>query len=485
VVGYIADQMTEIGLEGADGGSFFQQVPILKVKSEISPVLEFTTPGGKLSLNKMSEYITFSRKVQQNLELNQSDVVFAGFGIVAPEWDRNDYAGIDLNGKTVVVFVNDPGYGTSGSYFRGNEMTYYGRWTYKFEEAARQGAKACIIVHETGPAGYPWEVVANNGETTRLYPQPADGYKDRCDFEGWITEDAARRLFEACSLNIDQVKRQAASADFVPFSLPVTAKAWINNTIGEGVSSNVCGLIRGASKPDEVLIYTAHWDHLGVGTPVKGDSIYNGATDNASAVAWMLEIGRAFMSGTPPRRSILFIAPTAEESGLIGAEHYVENPLFPLENTVGVINTDVILFLGPFRDITLTGYGYSDMDEIVTEEAQKMGRYVAADPDPEKGMFFRSDHFSFVRKGVPAIFAKGYTDAVKYGKEETLRLINEYWSTVYHTPGDEYVPHRDDLSGLVSDAELFYQVGFRLANEDIWPDWKPGAGFIRSMHDGN
>jgi Zn-dependent M28 family amino/carboxypeptidase len=480
VIEYIASQMQEIGLEGANNGSFFQKVPIMKVSSTLSETLDFLTPGGKLSFGKLTDYVAFSRKVSNELILDKSDVIFAGFGIVAPEYGRNDFVGLDLNGKTVIVFVNDPGYGTGSEYFKGNEMTYYGRWTYKFEEAARRGAKACFIVHETGPAGYPWEVVANNGETTKLYPESENGYNDRCDFEGWISLTAAHKLFEACGLSFDEVKKISVSPEFKPFELPVTVSGWMINKYETGISNNVCGIIRGSVKPDEVLIYTAHWDHLGVGTPVNGDSIYNGATDNASAVAWMLEIARAFTSGSAPQRSVLFLSPTAEESGLIGAEFYAENPFFLMENTVGVINTDVILFFGEFRDITLTGYGYSDMDEIVSAEALKVGRYIAADPNPENGMFFRSDHFPFVKKGVPAIFAKGYTEAIKYGKGQTLELIEEYWNTVYHTPQDEYLPDRDDLSGLVSDAILFYRIGLHLTKQDIWPDWKESSEFQRN-----
>ena len=480
VIGYIASQMQEIGLEGANNGSYFMEVPILKVSSVISPVLGFSTPAGTVSLHKLTEYVSFSRKVQDESVLQDSEVIFAGFGIVAPQYGRNDYEGMDLQGKTVIVYVNDPGYGTDSEYFRGHEMTYYGRWTYKFEEAARQGAKACFIIHETGPAGYPWEVAANNGETTKLYPLPDDGYRDRCDFEGWISLDGAHALFEACGLHPDHLKEMARSEKFTPFTLPALATAWMRNSFESGVSHNVCGLLRGATVPDEVLVYTAHWDHLGVGKPVNGDSIYNGATDNASAMAWMLEIARAFVAGKQPRRSVLFLSPTAEESGLIGAEHYVQNPLFPMEKTVGVINSDVILFLGKFYDITLTGYGYSQMDELVAKEATRLGRYIAQDPNPENGMFFRSDHFPFVKKGVPAIFAKGYTDAVRYGRDITLGKIADYWENVYHTPQDEYVPDRDDLSGLVDDAILFYRVGMQLTREGEWPAWKEGSGFSRN-----
>lgn len=477
VTGYLAVQMKEAGLAPVNDGSYFQEVPLLLVTGESSPFLEFTTPRGKLQLAKQISYVSFTRKMEEQIVLDQSEVIFAGFGIVAPEYGRNDFEGVDVRGKTLLVWVNDPGYGTEGPYFRGNEMTYYGRWTYKFEEAARQGARACFIIHEPGPAGYGWNVVSNNGETTRIYLRPDDAYASRCGIEGWISLSAAEQLFEACGMTLEEVKKQSVAPDFRPFTLPVTATATLTNRFDSAVSRNVCGVIPGSKYPGEAVVYTAHWDHLGVGTPVDGDSIYNGATDNASALAWMLEIARAFKAGPPPERSLLFLAPTGEESGLLGSSWYVEHPFFAMDSTVAVINTDVILFLGKFRDITLTGYGYSDLDSLVEAVATPSGRYTVPDPNPENGMFFRSDQFPFVKKGVPAIFAKGYTDAEKYGREMTAGMITAYWQSVYHTPQDEYDPDRDDLSGLVEDARLFYQVGGVLANSRYWPQFRENQGF--------
>lgn len=425
----------------------------------------------------MTDYVTFSRKMEPEQSLNQSELVFAGFGITAPEYDRDDFRGMDLKGKTILVFVNDPGYRTNDSYFKGNTQTYYGRWTYKFEEAARRGAKGCLIIHETGPAGYPWKVVANNGETTKLYLKPENGYQDRCAFEGWISQPAAEQLFSACGMNFDQAKKMAVQKDFKPVALPVKVSAWMKSTFETKASKNVCGLIRGNKRPDEVVVYTAHWDHLGIGTPVNGDSIYNGATDNASAVAWMLEIARAFKSGTVPERSVLFLSVTSEESGLLGSEYYAAHPFFPVAKTVAVINTDVMMFLGKFKDVMLTGSGQSELDEWVRREAEKQGRYIAPDPNPDNGMFFRSDQFPLVKLGVPAIYAKGYVDAVKYGKEETMKQVDRYWKETYHSPFDEYHPKTDDLSGIVEDAKLLYHVGTNLANSTEWPKWNEGSEF--------
>lgn len=477
VLDYISSQMKEIGLEGANHGDYFQEVPILAISSKLSNYLDFKTPQGKLSLNKLTEYVAFSQKVESEMTLDNSEVVFAGFGINAPEYNRNDFDGIDVKGKTIIVFVNDPGYESDNPYFKGNTMTYYGRWTYKFEEAARQGAKACFIVHETGPAGYPWAVVRNNGESTKLFLDSEDGYKDRCEFEGWITTQSAEKLFASCGTSLHELKEKAISKDFKPFVLPLTATAKITSSFERGVSKNVCGLVKGSSRSDEVVVYTAHWDHLGIGTVSDGDSIYNGATDNASAVSWMLEIARAFKNGERPERSVLFLAVTSEESGLLGSGYYVQHPFFPMNKTVACINTDVILFLGKFNDVTVTGYGQSELDNWLLLEAEKQGRYLAPDPNPENGMFFRSDQFPFVKEGVPAIFAKGYIDAVNYGKEETLNLINDYWKNTYHKPCDEYVSERDDLNGLVQDAILLYKVGYNLAGSNEWPAWNNDSEF--------
>jgi len=474
---YISSQMKEIGLEPANHGSYVQEVPLLAVSSKISGTLDFETPKGLLKLDKLVDYVSFSRKNEEVPSLDRSDLVFAGFGITAPEYQRDDFQGMDLKEKTILVFINDPGFGTTDSYFKGNTMTYYGRWTYKFEEAARRGAKGCLIIHETKQAGYPWNVVRNNGETTKLYLQSENGYKDRCALEGWISKSAAEQLFTSCGMTFEQAKQMALKRDFKPFSLPVKVSGKIFNHFETKISHNVCGMIRGSGHPGEVIVYTAHWDHLGIGTKVKNDSIYNGATDNASAVAWMLEIARAFKSSKPVDRSLLFLSVTSEESGLLGSGYYAEHPFFPMNRTVACINTDVMLFLGKFRDVMLTGSGQSELDNWVEKETVKQGRYLAPDPNPENGMFFRSDQFPFVKQGVPAIYAKGYVDAVKYGKAETMKLVDKYWKETYHTPSDEYHPETDDLNGVVEDAKLLFHVGTDLANSAAWPAWNTDSEF--------
>ena len=477
-VDYIASQMKEIGLEPASNRSYFQSVPLLSVSSKISNTLDFETPKGAIKFQKLVDYVSFSRRMEEELSLELSELVFAGFGITAPEYNRDDFQGMDLKGKTILVFVNDPGYGTNESYFKGNTMTYYGRWTYKFDEAARRGAKGCLIIHETKQAGYPWNVVRNNGETTKLYLKPENGNQDYCALEGWISKSGAEQLFAACGMSFDQAKQMALKKDFKPQILPVKVSGKIFNHFETKTSSNVCGMIRGSKHPDEVVVYTAHWDHLGVGTKVNNDSIYNGASDNASAIALMLETARGFKSAKPVERSVLFLSVTCEESGLLGSGYYTEHPIFPMNRTVACINTDGMMFLGKFKDVMLSGSGQSELDKWVEKEALKQGRYLASDPNPETGTFFRSDQFPFVKKGVPSIYAKGYVDAVKYGKEETLKLVDKYRKETYHTPFDEFHPETDDLSGIVEDAKLLYHVGTNLANSDVWPAWNADSEFM-------
>lgn len=476
-VDYLAHEMEGVGLSPANNNSFFQEVPLVAITSAISPTLDFDTPQGILKIQKLTDYVTFSRRMEPEQTLVHSKLVFAGFGITAPEYNRDDFQGMDLADKTLLVFVNDPGYGTDNPYFKGNTMTYYGRWTYKFEEAARRGAKACLIIHEDGPAGYPWNVVRNNGETKMLYLKPENKYEDRCAFEGWISKQAAEQLFSSCGLTLEEARKQAIQPDFKPYELPVNVSGWMKRKFETNISRNVCGMIKGTQKPEEVIVYTAHWDHLGIGIPVRGDSIYNGATDNASAVAWLLEIANAFKTAPSPKRSVLFLAVTGEESGLLGSEYYTTHPFFPMNKTVACINSDAMLFFGRHRDVMLTGNGQSELDGWVENAAKKHKRYIVPDPNPEKGMFFRSDQFPFVKLGVPAIYAKGYTDAEKFGPEGTRKQIDLYWKEIYHTPFDEYHPETDDLSGVVDDAHLLFYVGYKLANSSKWPGWNSDSEF--------
>lgn len=480
---YLKREFQRIGLEPPVDGSYFQEVPLVEVNGKFGD-LHIKSADNELVLKPYDDFVVFSRRIEEEINLENTEMVFAGYGIVAPEYNWNDYQGIDVKGKIAVVIVNDPGYGSDNkTLFNGNAMTYYGRWTYKYEEAARQGAAGCLIIHETGPAGYPWSVVRNGVVGGKLYLQPEDGYKNRCSIEGWLTNASAQKLFEQAGLNFEAELIKAKRSEFQSFELPINASVSLKQHFKYDISKNVLGLIRGTDLADEVVIYTAHWDHLGIVDPIDGDSIVNGATDNASAVSWMLEIAEAFKQlKEKPRRSILFISVTAEESGLLGSSYYVENPLFPMGKTAAVFNTDVILFLGKFKDVTITGYGQSELDDYVARAAELQGRYAMGDLNPENGMYYRSDHFPFAKAGVPAMFGKGYSHHAKKGKDWTLEQIDNYWKNTYHKPSDEYHPERDNLDGLVDDAKLFFRVGVEISMDDYFPQWKDGSEF-KSVRD--
>ncbi|MEJ2051893.1 MAG: M28 family metallopeptidase, partial [Calditrichota bacterium] len=349
-----------------------------------------------------------TRRMQESVSIKNSGLVFAGYGIVAPEYDWNDYENLDVRGKTVVVLVNDPGYATEdSSVFNGKAMTYYGRWTYKYEEAARQGASGVLIVHETGPAGYSWDVVRNSWSGPQFYLEAEDKNMSRCAVEGWITRDAAERLFQAAGLDLDTQKQAALKPDFKPVDLGMTASFGIHNTIKNSMSHNFLAMLPGSKRPDEYVVYTAHWDHFGKDTTLEGDQIYNGARDNATGVAGLMEIARAFKAlPEPPERSILLLAVTAEERGLLGSKYYATHPIYPVDKTVAAINMDALNIWGPTKDVTVVGYGNSELDDYVETAAKEQGRAVRPDPEPEKGGYYRSDHFSFARVGIPSLAAE-------------------------------------------------------------------------------
>lgn len=476
---YLMKRMIDIGLEPAFGDSYLQEVPLAEITSAAPNQIEFLKKGRTLTMADGEDFSLWSPLLKEEFTLNQSELVFAGFGIDAPEYNWNDFEGIDLAGKTVVVLVNDPGFHTGNDeLFNGNAMTFYGRWPYKFDVANRYGAAGCIIVHEEAAAGYPWSVVDRSGNNTEYYLNNEALTTNVCGANGWITHEAASNLFEFCGLNYEEMKRKATSPGFKPIPMGARFSATIRNTWVESNSYNVGGIIRGSERPDEALVYTAHWDHLGIGVPVDGDSIYNGASDNAAAIAWMLAIADGFKQlNSPPERSILFLSPTAEESGLIGSQHYVNNPVFEHSKTAACFNSDVIMFLGRFKDVTVTGLGHSELDDYLAEEAAKQGRYIAEDPNPENGMFFRSDQLPFLRVGVPALFAKGYTHQAEMGKEATLRAVEDYWRVTYHKPSDHYIPDEHSLEGLAEDTKLFFRLGHRLANESYFPKWSQNSEF--------
>jgi Zn-dependent M28 family amino/carboxypeptidase len=452
---------------------------LMEVTNTPSRLLTIETSGKTLSFENPNDFVMFSRKVQPEIVIEKAEMIFAGYGIVAPEYGWNDYEDLDVKDKIVVVLVNDPGLATlNPQLFNGQAMTYYGRWTYKYEEAARQGALGILIVHDTHGAGYPWSVVVNGASIPKLHLQSPDGYADRCELEGWITTDAAKELFDASGHDFADAKQKAMEMNFVPFSLNAKASASMVNSFNYGVSHNVMGYIPGTDLAHEVIIFSAHWDHLGIGPVINGDSIYRGAVDNGTSLAWMMEIARAFQSlKQRPRRSILFFAPTAEEQGLLGALHYVNDPSFPLANTVANINNDLMLPLGRMKDVMITGFGQSELDDWVAEAALRQDRYVMADPNPETGMYYRADHFAFAQAGVPALFARGNNHHREMGKEWTSAKEKDWLANNYHKPTDKYDSETWNLDGIAEDAKLMFYVAWKLAQTDEFPKWKEGSEF--------
>ncbi|MFP4089455.1 MAG: M28 family metallopeptidase [Cyclobacteriaceae bacterium] len=477
-VAYLENAFREMGLQPGNGDSYLQEVPLVSINA--SPVGPLTISGQEqtMSLEYREDFVALTRRVSESVEVNESELVFCGFGIVAPEYGWNDYEGIDMTGKTAVVLVNDPGFGSEDTtFFKGNTMTYYGRWTYKYEEAARQGAEGIIIVHNTAPAGYPWGVVRSSWTGKALYLRPENNNEDRCAFEGWVTTEAAKDIFALAGMDANYLG-MARKPGFKPVPLGITASLMLNASYEFSTSSNVIAIREGSEYPDEYIIYTAHWDHIGINEAVDGDSVYNGALDNASGTAVLLEIAEAFASmEKAPERSLVFLAVTAEEQGLLGSEYYTNHPIYPLDNTVANINMDGIWFLGPMKDLTVVGYGQSELDEYAEAAAQEQGRYIQPDPQPEKGYFFRSDHFNFARVGVPALYASGESEHAEKGREWTKDRNLAWVQQNYHQPSDEYVPEEWNFEGMVNDAKLLFNIGYKLSNERNFPEWKEGSEF--------
>ncbi len=477
---FLKEAYMELGLEPAWHGSYFQEVPMMQVAVRPDPQMQFATPAGLLTLDYIRDFVSFSPRVEEVSLVEDAGVIFAGYGIVAPEYGWDDYEGLDVSDKVVVVIVNDPGFATGDTdLFNGNAMTYYGRWTYKYEEAARQGALGLIIVHDTPGAGYPWSVVTNGAQIPNMYLEDENGFADRARIEGWITTDAAIRLFEHGGQDFVQLKNAAAEVGFMPMHLDIRLQDFeMQKSFSYNVSHNVLGMMPGTDLADEVIIYSSHWDHLGIGPPLNGDSIYNGAVDNGTTTAWMLEIARAFAKlEQKPRRSILFFSPTAEEQGLLGAHYYAANPAFPLHKTVANLNNDLMLPLGRMKDVMITGYGQSELDDLVSEAAELQDRYVVPDPNPQTGMYYRADHFAFAKAGVPALFARGNTHHREKGQEWTAEQERLWLENNYHKPTDQYEPATWDLEGIVEDARLAFYIGWKLAASDQFPNWKEGSEF--------
>jgi Zn-dependent M28 family amino/carboxypeptidase len=478
-VNYLAEQLKNIGFEPAFNGSWFQPVPMVEIKSDVLGKVSVVSGEKKLEFSAPEEVAITSPRISDQVNIKNSDMVFAGFGIVAPEYNRDDYKGLDVKGKTVVVMVNDPGLYTGDStYFKGRQMTYYGRWTYKFEEAARQGAEGLLIIHETEGAGYQYTIPRKRSISPILYMQSADSNKTLCAFTGWISAESAEKLFGNSGIKVSELRTEACKKDFKGFPMKSQISLTINNTSKYNTSTNVAGILKGSARPDESIVYTAHWDHFGIGEKENSDSIYNGAVDNGTSMAWALEIGQAFSQlKKRPQRSVVILFPTAEEQGLLGSQYYTENSPLPIEKTVACFNNDLMLPNGRMKDVMITGYGQSDLDEMIAEAAQLQDRYVVRDPNAQTGMYFRSDHFPFAKKGVPSAFARGNTDSREHGKEWAAKSEKDYIDKKYHRPSDNYEPANWDLTGIAEDAKLLFNIGYSLVNSDYYPEWKQGSEF--------
>jgi Zn-dependent M28 family amino/carboxypeptidase len=473
-VDYLVAEFKKLGLKPGNRGAWTQEVPIVEITAGSDAELSL----GEASLAYGTDMVIWTKRVATEVSLTESPLVFVGHGVVAPEAGWNDYAGVDMRGKTAVILINDPGFATRDEkLFRGRAMTYYGRWTYKFEEAARQGAAAAIIIHDDEPAAYPWDTVQNSWMGPQLDTASPDGNAGRIAIEGWVTRAAGEALLQANGLTYADLVQAASRPGFKPIELRQQAGGRLRNAIRRASSSNVLAMIPGSKRPDEVVVYMAHWDHLGRSLGRSGDNIFNGALDNASGTAGLLAIAKAFAeSPRRPERSVVFLGLTLEESGLLGSAYYAANPVFPLRQTVAALNMDAMSWGGPTRDVSVIGFGASELEEYLAAAAKTQDRVLREEPTPEKGFFYRSDHFNFAKVGVPALYFKMGIEDRENGVEWARAKQAEFTLRDYHKPSDEWRPGTD-LRGSLEDLELLYAVGARLAREKRFPQWYPTSEF--------
>ncbi len=484
-VKYLTEQFQKLGLKpGNPDGTYVQRVPLSGFTAQ--PTASFTAGAKTIKLDFPKDYVAVSRRFVPESKVENSDIVFVGYGVVAPEYGWDDYKGVDVRGKTIVMLINDPAVPSASDpsklderVFKGQAMTYYGRWTYKYEIASEKGAAAAIIIHETGPAGYPYEVVSGSWSRENFDIQKPDKNMNRVAVESWITTDRAKELFTASGQDFDALKKAAVTKDFKPVALNAKANIDVKNTLREINSANVVAKVEGSDPllKNEYVIYSAHWDHLGRDPKLQGDQIFNGALDNASGSAALLEIADAFTKlATPPKRSILFLAVTAEEKGLLGAKYYANNPLYPLNKTLANINMDGVNQWGRTKDITMVGDDNSTLIDLLRETASAQGRTVNPDPEPEKGFYYRSDHFEFAKVGVPALYTDSGIDYIGKDANYSKQKRDEYTEKDYHKVSDEIKPDWD-LAGAVDDAQLLTTIGYRVAQSEKYQEWKPGTEF--------
>ncbi|MBA6383427.1 M28 family peptidase [Colwellia sp. BRX10-6] len=473
---YLTKQLTAIGFKPGNGNSFLQAVPMVSI--EASP--DMTLSIGDKDYQYGTDMVMGSARISNLEQLKDSELVFVGYGINAPEYNWNDYQDLDVKGKTVVILVNDPGFATQDAkLFNGNAMTYYGRWTYKYEEASRQGAEGAIIIHETAPASYDWSVVEHSWSGPQFGFVREDKNKDRVAVEGWINSDVAKELFTQAGVNFEQAKVEAAKGSYHLDMGDLTASVTVNNTVKESVSYNFIATLPGSVKPDEHILYTAHWDHLGKDTSLIGDQIYNGAVDNASGTGALIEVAEAFAKlPVAPARSITIMAVTAEEQGLLGSKFYAANPIIPAAKTVANINMDALGVNGRSSDVSVYGLGQSELDNFLSDAAKKQNRTIAGDPRPAAGIYYRSDHFAFANIGIPALYAKTGETAVDEATKVLRTQLKESLGKCYHNLCDEY-NDTWDLSGAEEDMQAFFDIGYQLSKENVWPQWSKASEFKR------
>ncbi|MBN8444261.1 MAG: M28 family peptidase [Gammaproteobacteria bacterium] len=475
-VAYLSEQFKRIGLKPVNGDSYIQPVQLVRIDPVAVSSMTFTGEKAPAEFKYREQMFTWTTRVTELSEVKESDMVFVGYGIVAPEYQWNDYAGLDVKGKTVVMFVNDPGFATKDpALFTGNNMTYYGRWTYKFEEAARQGAAMALIIHETEAASYGWHVVAG-GSATKFDLINPNKNADRDAVDGWVTTEAANTLFATIGEDIESMRKKALSKGFAPIPLGIKASVSVKSNVQELTSANVAGYIEGSERPDEAVLYMAHWDHLGVDFSNPKNKVFNGAQDNASGTGGLIALAEYFAAQPKPKRSVLFVAVTAEERGLLGSAWYAKNPLFPLDKTVAGINMDVMNVYGPMKDMVVVGHGSSELEDILKKHTEQQGRYVAPEANGAGGHYYRSDHFNLAKVGVPMLYAKGGEDSVEHGKEWGLAQREAFNTCCYHKVEDEF-SDAWDLRGAQQDLFLYYRTGRELADSNTWPNWYEGKEF--------
>ena len=476
---YLVERFAAAGLQPGNKGSWFQDVPLVEITGkEYGPLI--LHKGEEIQrFDYGSDWVGVTYRMEPRIDLKASELVFVGYGIVAPERGWDDYAGIDMKGKTAVILVNDPDYDAKGlkGTFNGRAMTYYGRWTYKFEEAARQGAAAALIVHDTSPAAYGWNGVESSWSGPQAYAGgKADGPPPTL-MNGWVQKPVAQQILAAAGQDLAQLSATAKKPSFRPVPLGLTVSTGFDNSFRRLTSKNVIGILPGRERPDEYVLYTAHWDHLGRCTAnAAGDDICNGAIDNATGTAALVALAEANKAAGAAARSQVFLAVTAEESGLIGSDYYAAHPVYPLDRTVGGVNIDALSMAGPARDVTVIGGGKSGLDAYLAKALRETGRYATPDPTPEKGFYYRSDHFSFAKRGVPMLYVDGGEDLVKGGRKAGRAWAADYTQHRYHGPDDEFDPDWD-WSGVMQDLQLYYRVGRMLAETTDWPNWREGDEF--------